>query len=302
MGRMTVTGRLELVAFDAPDTEKLAAFYTELAGWELVRNDGGWITLRTGDGHEVAFQPAPDHVAPQWPGQDLPQQFHLDLLIDGYKEAAERAVALGATRLAEGASWITLADPAGHPFDLCQRDGVGPAMGLYAVTIDAPDASALARFYADLLGMEVTYDGPEGALIVGNDKSVMFQQVSEYTPPEWQDPARPQQAHLDILVDDLDAAEARALELGATRLDDGGQTWRTFADPAGHPCDLPLSRSGRGARAGSPTRCRAPPRTPETPRNRRGRTSSRRRPSPRHGPRRRRSERRRRPASRRCRC
>ena len=32
-------------------------------------------------------------------------------------------------------------------------------MGLFAVTIDAPDASALARFYADLTGMEVTYDG-----------------------------------------------------------------------------------------------------------------------------------------------
>jgi hypothetical protein len=27
-------------------------------------------------------------------------------------------VALGATRLADGATWITLADPAGHPFDL----------------------------------------------------------------------------------------------------------------------------------------------------------------------------------------
>ena len=237
---MTVTGHLELAALDAPDIDGLASFYAELTGWQIVRKDTDWSTMRTGDGQELAFQLAPDHVAPQWPGQDLPQQFHLDLLIDGYKEAAERAVALGATRLAEGGSWITLADPAGHPFDLCQRDGVGPAMGLYAVTIDAPDASALAHFYADLLGMEVTYDGPEGALVVGNDKSVMFQQVSEYTPPKWRDPTRPQQAHLDILVDDLDAAEAHALELGATRLDDGTGQWRTFADPAGHPFDLTL--------------------------------------------------------------
>ena len=35
-------------------------------------------------------------------------------------------MALGATRLADGPTWVTLADPAGHPFDLCQRDGVGP--------------------------------------------------------------------------------------------------------------------------------------------------------------------------------
>jgi catechol 2,3-dioxygenase-like lactoylglutathione lyase family enzyme len=226
---------LGAVAFDAADFDRLAAFYAELTGWEIVEKESDWITVRTGDGQEIAFQLAPDHVRPQWPGQEHPQQFHLDLLIDGYEAAAERAVGLGATRLADGQTWITMADPAGHPFDLCQRDGVGPVMGLFAVTIDAPDAPALARFYADLLGMEVTYEGPEGALIAGDGKSVMFQQVSEYNPPRWPDPAYPQQAHLDIAVDDLDAGEARALELGASRLEGGGSTWRVFADPAGHP-------------------------------------------------------------------
>ena len=63
----------------------------------------------------------------------------------------------------------------------------------------------------------------------------MFQQVSDYNPPQWPDPTRPQQAHLDILVDDLDTGEQRALALGATRLDGGGATFRVFADPAGHP-------------------------------------------------------------------
>lgn len=232
---MTVTARLELVALDAADIEGLAAFYAELAGWKVSRKDSDWITVRAGDGQEVAFQLAPDHVAARWPGQEQPQQFHLDLLVDAPEAAAERAVALGATRLAEGATWITLADPAGHPFDLCQRDGVGPVMELFAVTIDAPDASALARFYADLMDMKVTYDGPEGALISGDGKNVMFQQVSEYNPPRWPDPAHPQQAHLDLIVDDLDTGQARALELGATRLAGGGERFWVFADPAGHP-------------------------------------------------------------------
>jgi predicted enzyme related to lactoylglutathione lyase len=232
---MTTTGNLAVVAFDAADIEKLAAFYAELAGWEISDKDPDWITVRTGDGQEIAFQLAMNYLAPQWPGQDHPQQFHLDLFVDGYQAAAERAVGLGAKRLADGQTWITLADPAGHPFDLCQKDGVGPGMELFAVTIDAPDASALARFYADLLGMEVTYEGAEGALIAGDGKSVMFQQVSEYNPPRWPDPAYPQQAHLDISVDDLDAGEARALELGASRLEGGGDTFRVFADPSGHP-------------------------------------------------------------------
>jgi catechol 2,3-dioxygenase-like lactoylglutathione lyase family enzyme len=232
---MTVTGTLELVAIDAPDIERLASFYARLTGWDIVRKDTGWITMRAGDGQEIAFQLAPDHVAPEWPGQERPQQVHLDLYVEGREAAAERAVALGATRLGGGENWITLADPAGHPFDLCEKDGAGPAMELFAVTIDAPDALALARFYADLLGMEVTYEGPEGALIAGGGRSVLFQQVSEYNPPRWPDPARPQQAHLDITVPDLDAGEARALELGASRLDGGGETFRVFADPAGHP-------------------------------------------------------------------
>jgi predicted enzyme related to lactoylglutathione lyase len=237
---MTVTARLELVALDAPDIERLASFYAELTGWQIVRSESDWITVRTGDGQEVAFQLAPDHTAPQWPGQARPQQVHLDLQVDGVEAAAQRAVELGATRLADGASWITLADPAGHPFDLCQKDGVGPVMDLFAVTVDAPDASSLARFYAGLMGMEVTYDGPEGSLISGDGRSVMFQQVSGYNPPRWPDPAHPQQAHLDILVDDLDAGQERALQLGATRLDGEGEGWRVFADPAGHPFCLCL--------------------------------------------------------------
>ena len=240
MDGMTVTGRLELVALDATDIEKLASFYAELTGWKQVRNVGDWITLRADDGQEIAFQQVAEHIAPQWPGQERPQQLHLDLMIDRPEEAAQRAVALGATRLADGATWITLADPAGHPFDLCQRDGIGPQMQLFAVTIDAPEASALARFYAELLGMEVTYDGPEGALVAGGGKSLMFQQISNYTPPQWPDPAHPQQGHLDIIVDDPDhlkATAARAQELGATRLG-GGDTWITMADPIGHPFDL----------------------------------------------------------------
>jgi catechol-2,3-dioxygenase len=232
---MSAAARLELVALDAADIESLSSFYTELTGGEVVRQVPDWITLRLVSGQEIGFQRAPDHVPPQWPGQERPQQFHLDLLVDGHEAAAARAVELGATRLADGASWITLADPAGHPFDLIQRNGIGPAMELYAVTLDAPDASALARFYAELLELEVGYDGPEGALVTGGATSVMVQQISGYRAPRWPDPAEPQQAHLDILVDDLDAGEARALAIGATRLDGEGPTFRVFADPAGHP-------------------------------------------------------------------
>jgi catechol-2,3-dioxygenase len=233
--RMTVTAQLDMPIFDAADIKKVGTFYAELTGWEIVRDNDDRFGILTPDKQLVEFQHAPDHVAPKWPGQELPQQFHLDLQVEDHQGAAERAVSLGATRLADGATWVTLADPAGHPFDLCQKDGIGSPMALFAVTIDAPDASGLARFYGDLTGMEVTYDGPEGALLSGNGRNLMFQQVVEYTAPRWPDPAHPQQAHLDLWIADLDAGEARALELGASRLPGEGAQYRVFADPAGHP-------------------------------------------------------------------
>ena len=66
----------------------------------------------------------------------------------------------------------------------------------------------------------------------------MFQQVSDYNSPRWPDPARPQQAHLDLLVDDLDAGQARAVELGASHLNAGGERFRVFTRP-GWPPVLP---------------------------------------------------------------
>ena len=199
--------RLDHITLDAADIEQLAAFYADLTGWQITGRTDHWITITTDAGQKIGFQLAPDHVAPQWPGQERPQQAHLDLTIDDIEAHAERAEKLGAVRLARGQNWITLADPAGHPFDLCQRDGVGPVMGLFAVTIDAPDAAALARFYAGLLGLEVTYDGPEGSLISGDGQSVMFQQVDGYNPPRWPDPAHPPQVHLDLDSADIDAAQ-----------------------------------------------------------------------------------------------
>jgi len=232
---MAMTARLDLAIFDAADIDTVGSFYADLTGWSVVRQDTDRFGVRTPDGQEIEFQRAPDHVAPQWPGQEHPQQFHLDLQTDDPQAQAERAIGLGATRLADGPTWITLADPAGHPFDLCQSEDAGPVMRLFAVTIDAPDASALARFYADLSGMEVTYDGPEGAFITGGGKSLMFQQVSEYNAPRWPEPAYPQQAHLDLIVDDLDAGEDRAVERGARRQSAGGERYRVFTDLAGHP-------------------------------------------------------------------
>ena len=105
------------------------------------------------------------------------------------------------------------------------------------VVIDCPDPWALAPFYCELTGMAQLQDGPTFVVIgTSSDRpGIAFQQVAEFRPPQWPDPAFPQQFHLDLTVADLDIAQEQVLALGAELLHDGGPTYRVYADPVGHP-------------------------------------------------------------------
>jgi catechol 2,3-dioxygenase-like lactoylglutathione lyase family enzyme len=107
------------------------------------------------------------------------------------------------------------------------------------IVIDCPDPIALAAFYAELLGLTVTYQA-EDWVVASEDtetSGLAFQLAPDHQPPDWPDPSRPQQFHLDVMVDDLDGAEEAVLRLGARRLPGGDHV---YADPAGHPfCLIP---------------------------------------------------------------
>lgn len=228
-------GELKTVVIDGPDIEALSAFYSGLAGWEQRGADDDWITMTTDDGWRIGLQHAPDHVPPRWPDPAHPQQAHLDLRVPDLAEGSARAVALGATPLQENETWHTLADPAGHPFDLC-LNADDPRTTLMGVMLDCPDAKELSAFYGELLGKPITYEG-DGMAMIGEEgaRPVLFQQVETYTPPRWPDPAHPQQFHFDVVVDDIEAGERAALAIGARRLPGEGDSWRVYADPAGKP-------------------------------------------------------------------
>jgi len=229
--------RLHTVVLDTADIAGLASFYGRLAGLKQHHVEDDWITMVTEQGYRLGFQLAPDHVPPQWPDQAHPQQFHLDFQVPDLSAAVQQAIALGARQLPGGSGTYTvLADPAGHPFCLCANDSV-TGVTLADVALDVPDAAAIAPFYAELLGMQVTYSGPEGAMLAADGElPLMFQNVANYQPPRWPDPAHPQQLHLDVKVPQIDAAEEAVLKLGATKLAEPGEgNFRVYADPAGHP-------------------------------------------------------------------
>jgi catechol 2,3-dioxygenase-like lactoylglutathione lyase family enzyme len=112
--------RVASVTIDCPDPRALSEFYAQLLGWPSdpepaphnffaeLTNPAGSIGL--------SFQRVDGYRAPEWPGQDVPQQVHLSLVADDVGAAHERAMQLGARLLSGDAEPRVYADPAGHPF------------------------------------------------------------------------------------------------------------------------------------------------------------------------------------------
>ncbi|GAA1436987.1 VOC family protein [Microlunatus lacustris] len=108
---------------------------------------------------------------------------------------------------------------------------------LSSVAVNCPDATQLAKFYADITGGEVTFAHAAWATVSGSGGRIDFQTVEDYSPPQWPGPLSSALVHLDFLVDDLVAADARVCRAGATRYDEqpNAEHCLVFADPAGHP-------------------------------------------------------------------
>ena len=105
---------------DCPDPAALATFYGALLDWK-VTGSAEWAEVRADYGQCICFQPVEGYTPPQWPAQDVPQQMHLDVMVQDLDEAEPEVIALGATRHEHqpGTSIRVFLDPAGHPFCLC---------------------------------------------------------------------------------------------------------------------------------------------------------------------------------------
>jgi predicted enzyme related to lactoylglutathione lyase len=110
----------------------------------------------------------------------------------------------------------------------------------WGTSIEAPDPGTLAAFYSRLLDWPVVHQEPGTAIIKPPQDSIymVFQLAEGYVPPTWP-PAPGEQRtmmHLDIQVDDLDAATVDAVALGARVAEFQPQAnVRVLLDPAGHP-------------------------------------------------------------------
>ena len=115
-----------------------------------------------------------------------------------------------------------------------------PALHLRGVVLDTPDPVALAAFYVRLLGFAYREQEPGWVVLTSPDggAGLSFQREESYIPPVW--PAGPDDVammvHLDVEVDDLEAALSWAQACGARVATFQPQEQvRVCLDPDGHP-------------------------------------------------------------------
>lgn len=110
----------------------------------------------------------------------------------------------------------------------------------WGTTIEAPDPSGLAKFYAELLDWHIGHEEPGTAIVAASPAGpfFVFQKAEGYRAPVWP-PADGDQRpmmHFDFQVGDLDSAVAEAVALGGTLAEFQPQeNVRVLFDPAGHP-------------------------------------------------------------------
>ena len=108
---------------DAADPQGLAAFWSAVLAHPVTYDDGEFVVVAADDQTSgLAFQLAPDHAPPTWPDPAVPQQMHLDVMVEDPETSAAGVLALGARHLGGD----IYADPAGHPFCLIRRPGWAP--------------------------------------------------------------------------------------------------------------------------------------------------------------------------------
>jgi catechol 2,3-dioxygenase-like lactoylglutathione lyase family enzyme len=115
-------------------------------------------------------------------------------------------------------------------------------ISLGSFVLGTPDPARLAAFYRDLLGW-VTVEGADPAFIrlrapERERPGLSFQLEPDHIAPTWppREGTQQMQAHLDLLVDDLDAAVGRAVSLGAGRAEhQPAEGVVVLRDPDGHP-------------------------------------------------------------------
>jgi predicted enzyme related to lactoylglutathione lyase len=243
----------------AQDRAKLAAFYTELFGWQLhTDNPMGYGVIAHDENHGAGGVGIGGGIfGDMLAGQDG-VTFYVE--VDDVAATLAKVRELGGTVLCErmdngGPVFGHLQDPEGHWIGLFEKGSTGepariasdaPSKGTPVVHFEVigRDYATLERFYGELFGWKPDNDNPVGYGVIAREDNLNAAGIGiggglMALPPEM---ARDSNGHVTWYaeVDDVEASLAKAAELGGQRLHGpdtvpgGGPTLGQFADPEGH--------------------------------------------------------------------
>jgi uncharacterized protein len=199
------------------DVERAKAFYADLLGWEIEVFRPGemdYPMITSGGTQHGGFGPTPEGARPYWMGHV--QVETLDATLERVR-ASGGTVLVDPMTIPEVGRMAPIADPQGGVLSVFEPEGeVPPAEGVFVWDeLVANDVEAAKQFYGEVLGWQTgemqgefgTYTLVKGAS--GADAGGIMGR-----PPDM--PPGPAFWIVYIGTADVDAATARAKELGAT--------------------------------------------------------------------------------------
>ena len=120
-------------AIDCPKPRELARFYSAITGWAIsplwegeTEDNCEWSELLNADGKTMmAFQQVTEYKAPTWPGNEVPQQAHMDFHAPDLDKAEAKLLALGAVKADHQVApdrFRVYLDPSGQPFCIVKNE------------------------------------------------------------------------------------------------------------------------------------------------------------------------------------
>ncbi len=210
------------LCIDVNDVPVMQAFWAATLGYEDHVHDSGDVVLRGDVPREVVWiNPVPEP-------RTVKQRVHLDVRAGSLEPFADLEPL---TRVGEHA-WTTFADPEGGELCVFTYDEP-PAKRLKDVVIDAVDHEAISRWWADVIGGELTHASDEGYSHLDDIPGSPLESLDFVPVPEPKTVKN--RIHWDVLlepgvtVDDLVAAGATLL-----RAQDDEIRWTVMADPEGN--------------------------------------------------------------------
>jgi predicted enzyme related to lactoylglutathione lyase len=242
--------RLDHITFAAEQPQRLAAFWSDLLGYEPTPS--GQDCFARGEGPDLCFKRMAKSRTIELP-------IHLDVNVPDREAELQRLLGVGA-RLVETKShsvgelsetWTVMRDPEGNGFCIQSPPNALPHRYVGNVTFSCAEPVALGRFWADALGWP---DEPidEGFLRTLRAAGMDERELEAFYVTRNPDGSRPRllfqrreksrpesyPIHLDFRTDDREAEIDLLTGAGASVVEtknDAERTWTVMRDPEGNP-------------------------------------------------------------------